>query len=543
MTCPTTVMFDPLPAAWNMPLTITIVPDVANPATLDTAGMFILRGQGFPPTQLVLKGAPSLTTATVALPAQIGSPPYSIDVPVSAGVPVQKQTCNYGLAIAGDVTTSNGLTDLAHEITIALSPTIPKVGQPVRASLVLPMLPDVIWVDPSGNPITTIRFPNPQTAWLRVLQAELFAAALGPRRHGDLPDELAVMARRRPLLQREFTAQMALAALSARERFELRPNLVPVPAVSIQVDVTWRIGGFGIVGDAGVSANVAPDTLFRLVDPNDPAGAPAPTLNSPTIGLLFRPFVIPATHPPTPLSAGVTAAFFIYADIILTNTALGAKSDKVTLSLPLPVPTLELPTLAVLFVDINFHGPTLICLPANGRIDGVTGKPTLDDVKHVLETVRDSLAGIQSLVGVAEWLAGLNTLLSSLPANVQGDATCISDSNGKVDLEKPTLWREPPGVQNYDWADQASSAICVGAPNQTVQFATSYDFGDTSHPYWDYGGVFNVFLDWNLNVRLPDFTQNPPKAVAPIGGVVDGMVGVVQSGGDYNDAVTSVTFM
>jgi len=510
--CPTIVISpgETLPANWGMQVILTGVMDLTHPMPFGTSGNVTLKCAGGNTIPLTTITPWNAITLAVQLPP--ASPPgcnapYQLVVHI---VPVAGAAIDCPVSIKIADLTVLDLKALACMFTIMVgAPSGLKpldVGTPLPARIVPPAGTALNFIDLNGQPIPGPKAISSEALTLQALSAELVAAS-GSRRPGSLGsnrDRVGSTGAAAAAVRRHATvyriAERVLEGEATRwqqNRSQWRvPHLAPPSPNDVTVEVEWRVEGLALLFFQ--SFNVEEGKLFSLSDPNT-------TLNSPAIGLLFRPWVTSATDPPTPPL--IPAVYFLYAKVKLT--ALGQSADCELGPIPLlQIPVLELPSVLAVFRDTAYQGKVLVCVPANGVVGSTpVSAASVGLLRQTLSKLQNLLGKINTLVGVAEWITGLSTLTAAT-ASADGDKLAVSDVSGVVNLEDSII--EHNWYGDYDWGDEASSAILVGAPDQTVAFYSYYDAGDVGRFYWNYGGEFQLSTDWDLNVRVPSFVTNPP---------------------------------
>ncbi|MDQ6671294.1 MAG: hypothetical protein M3069_11190 [Chloroflexota bacterium] len=407
------------------------------------------------------------------------------------------------------------LTNIAKAFHISLTqpPGTLQIGQPVRASLVPPLVQGLTFIGVDGVPIISTLT---QALTFGMMQ-KMTKAMLG---HAGTVE---------PSVRTRGAAQLyagpggkrhstATAAPRSGRGALAGTKLAQVPGLAVNVDVQWTLSAFTLF--AGI-VEMAEGSVFILADPDDPLHGPKPTLSSSVLGLLMQPWVRELTTPPQE-PARVLALFFLTAKIRLT--AGQVTTDWIELPLAqVPVPVMDLPTVLVLFEDVTFARRLLVCVPGNSLFNSV------GPLRDVLKLLRDALQPLATLKNVAGWLLGLNPLIDKLPFD-GGTPLAIADDQGRINLEDQVIGRG--AFWDDDWEDKVSSILFVGPMGKTAECFSA--------PGWSGNeGWYYVELGIELAVLVPSLTSRAPASV-PIGALT---VVVESTDPNFNDRMSSLTLV
>jgi hypothetical protein len=439
------------------------------------------------------------------------------------------------------------LTELATGFTISV--TIPgpgpiETGVPVRIQLVPPLGTGLSFTGVDGRPLPLPRKWKPPVGPIRLQSMEIAASS----KTGQTPPLVVRSEATYAALAKRFAAREHVATPGSRTAGDvtrvaarLSPEVggpptavLPPPLPSITVEVSWSVTAFSLFGVITVDEG----TLFVLANPDDPVNGVVPTLTSVLLGVLSRPWITAMTDPPTPPRQ--VAAYFINARIRLSAGAT-VVGDWINLQpVQLPIPTLPIPVILLLFRDTGYTGRVLPCVPANSLYN------KLGPLRTALDGVRAALAPLAALASVATWLLGLDKLLSLLPVD-DNSTVAVAGIDGKINLDDYELDHSISSIWpfgGWDWEDQVSSILVFGPPSGTTISAGAGPTGSSvaffSAPDWsDSEGQYNIDIGFELSVLVPSLASKYPASF-PAGALT-----VIKDTTDdnFNDVLSTLMFI
>jgi len=278
---------------------------------------------------------------------------------------------------------------------------------------------------------------------------------------------------------------------------------IPIPVVTtttstspVSVDVRWRVTDeagtvvtnvswdFGAAG-SGTGGSITPPFGHELDDLN---------LTFP-IDAVFTEL--------TNVSLPPVRKFFVTASVNLT--VAGIHSGWIDLpAVPLVLPQIAIPTLALFTKDIPFLDLTLVVVPENSPLTIDTLKPVLDSVKSALQPLSGALAILSAFIN------GVDVVKQALD---QGKVTFVKQTeiSNLRDIElNPPDW--------FDWngddaGDMLSSIIFIGPPHRQLQCFNDTDFNPDGQGEFvvDIGPISGEVLA-PLLVKVPDLSGTAPPS-------------------------------
>lgn len=429
----------------------------------------------------------------------------------------------------------NDLTELARGFTISV--TIPgpgpiQTGVPVRVQLLPPLGVNLPFTGIDGRPLPVPR-KRGVIGSIRLQAIEIAAAARG----GDPPplvvrSEATYEALAKQSATRERTTTASVRVGPAGKGPPAATNLPLPPPPSITVEVVWSVTVFSLFG----STTVGEGTLYMLADPDDPINGVAPTLTSLVLGVLFRPWITASTYPQT--RPREVAAYFVNASIRLSVGSVVGEEVPLP-AVQLPVPTLEVPALLLLFRDSSFTGRVLPCVPANSLYNKI------GPLRTAVGAARDALAPLESVASVASWLLSLDKLLGLLPVD-DNTTVAVANSEGKIDLDDYELDHSvlPWNWGDWDWEDQVSSIFLFGPTTGMTINAGAGPTGSSisffSAPGWsDNEGEYVIDIGFELSVGVLSLSSKFPTSIPS-----DALTVITHTtDDDFNDVLSTLQFL
>ena len=524
MACPVVVVApgspNTTPAIWGNQVTLSTTDPVGFGVTAGKVSLKCSDGRTLVDALSIVSWLPQ--TIVFTLPAKTAVVAcdlplfYELWVHIPAIPPATAMDCGpYIIDILASITdptqlSANDLTQLASQFHISVSVPgpgmVPVTGVPVRAQVVPPLGTDLPFTDSNGAPLPRILKWNPVIGGFRTEAMHRAAQA----QRTKVP----------PFVLR---SPATLAALAKARPGGVPVRVLPPPGPSVTVEVSWTITGFSLFGIGTIT--VQEGTLFTLADPDNPLGGVAPTLSSVLIGILFQPWITPLTDPPTPARQPVF--YLLNAKVRLSVSATQTQSEWIDLPpVPLPVPVLEIPVVLALFSDANFTGHILACVPSNAALRD------LQSMTKKLGDIQDELGPLRSVVSVAAWLTGLQSLLDKLPVSPGATALVVANDRGQINLDDQIMEKGGTFGWDTDWEDQVSSMIMFGPAGTAAAFFSAPDWSDSE-------GRYDIDVGFELSVSVKSLSSKFPASV-PAGALV-----VVKHTTDdsFNDTLSTLQFI
>jgi hypothetical protein len=214
-------------------------------------------------------------------------------------------------------------------------------------------------------------------------------------------------------------------------------------------------------------------------------------------------------------------------------SATGATTGWIDLPpVPLVVPQVGIPTIAIFFRDIDLAGHSLVMVPTSSPIDQASLGAALGTVRDVL----DPLGGVLAFLTL--FVTELDTTTAALNATkITFRKADVIDHLGSVVLED--RW-----FGDLDADDEMSSMVLIGPPNRTLrccndsQLKSSEGRMDVTIPNVDF-----VSLPFIVTLRdLRNVHSAPPPEVRIVSGPSGWNWTRARSIKTFNDELTSVGF-
>jgi hypothetical protein len=273
------------------------------------------------------------------------------------------------------------------------------------------------------------------------------------------------------------------------------PLPIPVEALP-KLSVNWR------VQDAAGN---------NLVEGNDflsPSG-----LTNTTLEVVFLPaFVLFDGSPPAPTTRR------IFADVTLTANTQSATATIGPVDVI--IPTIPFPKVLALTLDQNFRGASLIMVPGNSAIT------TVDQIKALLQPVRNVISTLTTVTRFAEMLLGIDTLAGTLEATNIAFSKADSVSN----LNDIDLITRPWYENDTEAEDELSAFVYISPPpppeknTNAVEMFNDRGFKSGEGKFTVATGTSFVALCSNLHFRIPGVAPSSANLTvdsAPPGGWFD----------------------
>ncbi|HEX8054219.1 MAG TPA: hypothetical protein VF517_14610 [Thermoleophilaceae bacterium] len=225
------------------------------------------------------------------------------------------------------------------------------------------------------------------------------------------------------------------------------------------------------------------------------------------VGFVFKPPIVELTRSPVP-----TVSWTITASV--TVRAGGLASDTKSLSVPVELGQLEIPKFIALFRHKNFAafedpdtpGFVLMLIPHHSILQGIS-----EPLNDLLDRIHEALRPLRSLVGIAAFLTGIDTLKQALASQPlvrvkRGSEDNLEDIHMRVDKFLGSTWLEKDLRPN----DRVSALILMGPCGTRVGCFDDEDF-TTEHGEWG----FHVRTGPEMVTIISDLSDGKPPPTFP----------------------------
>lgn len=336
----------------------------------------------------------------------------------------------------------------------------------------------------------------------------------------------------------------ALDGLIAGGMPAIVPLVVPTPALNtigtqqltgVPGLLSQLVGSFPIPVQVPVQLGVHWDVLD---DQDHPVAAGAGTYaapsgtSAPEVSFVFAPQTVE-------LTTDLTLPFvrrFIRATVTLTA---GSTVHSFALpKIPVDIPAIPLPTLAVFFLHTNFaprsgddDGAALIVVPNNSPLR------SLAQLNPVLATLKNTLSSLTTLGDFASFLLGLDELTHALPAQPHVEFRVANAANAIANLNDITLIQRAWYENDTEAEDELSSMILIGPSGKSVSCFNARSTGTGEGAFTVSTGKGMVALVRSLHSANPGVTPSTASLTvdtAPPGGIFNP--------DDFGDDLSSIRF-
>ena len=294
------------------------------------------------------------------------------------------------------------------------------------------------------------------------------------------------------------------------------PKIVDAPALNnignqqlsgIPGQLSQLVGSFPIPVQVPVQLSVKWDVLDErdnvVIEGSGTFFAPTGT-SAPEASFVFAPQVVELT---TDMSVPVVHRF-VRATVTLTA---GPTSYPFTLpKIPVDIPAIPVPTLAVFFLHTNFaprsgddDGAALIVVPNNSPLR------SLAQLTPILQTLQNTVSSLSAIGGFASFLLGLDQLTGALPGQPHVEFRVADSANQISNLNDITLIQRGIFENDTEAEDELSSMILVGIPGKKISCFNDRDEDDDQGEFTLTTGVEMCALVRSLH--------SPNPAVSPSG--------------------------
>jgi len=205
----------------------------------------------------------------------------------------------------------------------------------------------------------------------------------------------------------------------------------------------------------------------------------------------------------------------IFADVTLTVTGTPPVTQPVG-PVEVTIPTIPFPKVLALTLDTNFRGAALVMVPGNSAIT------TIDQIKTLLQPVRNVISTLTAVTRFAEMLLGINTLANVLEAT----NFAFRKSNSEHNLNDIDLITRGFFENDTEAEDELSALVYISPPptkppENMVEFFNDRDYHTGEGKFTLSTGTSFVALVSNLHSRTPTVAPSSAALVvnsAPPGG-------------------------